>query len=108
MFLQRFLLTSAVVLTMAVTTTLSLPVKAGDAGAFIGGMVTSRVLNNMGRRTRAEEVQAQNSSNTQPVQQAQPEQSPQQKIDQLDKLAAGGYITPEEYKVKKKAIMNGM
>ena len=29
----------------------------------------------------------------------------QQKLDELDKLATGGYITPEEYKAKRKAIM---
>ena len=28
--------------------------------------------------------------------------------EELDKLAAGGYITPEEYKAKKKAILDSM
>ena len=32
----------------------------------------------------------------------------QQKLDELNKLAAGGYITPEEYKAKKKAILDSM
>jgi hypothetical protein len=32
----------------------------------------------------------------------------QQRLAQLDKLAAGGYITPEEYKAKKKAILDGI
>jgi hypothetical protein len=32
----------------------------------------------------------------------------EQKLNQLDKLAAGGYITPAEYKAKKKAFMDGM
>jgi hypothetical protein len=32
----------------------------------------------------------------------------EQKLQELDKLAAGGYITPEEYKTKKKAILDGM
>jgi len=32
----------------------------------------------------------------------------EQKLKQLDKLAAGGYITPAEYKAKKKAILDGM
>ena len=32
----------------------------------------------------------------------------QQKLDQLNKLAAGGYITPEEYKAKKKQILDNM
>jgi hypothetical protein len=29
-------------------------------------------------------------------------------LDQLDKLAAGGYIAPEKYKAKKKAILDGI
>jgi hypothetical protein len=32
----------------------------------------------------------------------------QQRIQELDKLAAGGYITPQEYKAKKKAILDSM
>jgi len=32
----------------------------------------------------------------------------QQKLAQLDKLAAGGYITPEEYKASDKAIIDSM
>ena len=36
------------------------------------------------------------------------QKSPEQRIAELDKLAAGGYITPEEYKRKKKAIVDGM
>jgi len=89
---------------------LSTPVQANNAGAFIGGMLTAKVVNNMSRRTAAEEQQAANSS-----QQAAPApapapaaQSPEQRIAQLDKLAAGGYITPDEYKAKKKAIIDGM
>jgi len=50
------------------------------------------------------------------VQQAAPAPAPapaakptvQQRLDELDKLAAGGYITPEEYKAKKKAILDSM
>ncbi len=33
-------------------------VLASDAGAFLGGMLTSRVLHNMSDRTRAEEYSA--------------------------------------------------
>jgi hypothetical protein len=40
--------------------------------------------------------------------QAPAQKSPEQRIAELDKLAAGGYITPEEYKRKKKAIIDGM
>jgi hypothetical protein len=34
--------------------------------------------------------------------------SVKQRIDELDKLAAGGYITPEEYKHKKQAIIDSL
>ena len=103
---------SAVLLAAAAATTG--PAHAGDAGAFVGGMLTSRVLNNMHQRTEAEKQQAYyaQQSAQQPVQQAAPAASPtqttEQKLDELNKLAAGGYITPEEYKTKKAAIINAM
>ena len=114
--INKFTCTSAILL--AATLSLSMPAHSGKAGAFIGGMVTAKVLNNMSRRTEAEEQQAYNSSR--PVAAAPapapapapaaapPAQSPEQRISQLDKLAAGGYITPEEYKAKKKSIIDGM
>ena len=34
------------------------PVRAGDAGAFIGGVFATKLLGNMERRTEAEEAQA--------------------------------------------------
>jgi len=102
---------ASIVLTAAVTISAP-PAHSGDAGWFIGGVAAARIGANMRRRTQAEEVQAYNSSRAaQPVQQAAPvptQQTPQQRIQQLDKLAAGGYITPEEYKAKKKAILDAM
>jgi hypothetical protein len=87
----------------------SKPAYSSDAGAFLGGMVTSKVLNNMSRRTQAEEAQAYNSSQATQQAAAQPAQeSTQQKLDELDKLAAGGYITKDEYKAKRKAIIDSM
>lgn len=102
---------AAVIGTAAVGT--SLPVYADNAGAFIGGVFAAKVVNNMSRRTAAEEQQAA-AAQAQPVQQAAPAQSapaqksPQARIAELDKLAAGGYITPEEYKTKKQAIIDSM
>jgi hypothetical protein len=90
------------------------PAMADKTGAFLGGMVTAKVLSNMSRRTQAEEAQAyyasQPASQPQPVQQYQapPAQTAEQKLQQLDKLAAGGYITPEEYKAKKQQILDNM
>ena len=96
---------------VAVGLMLGTPAYADKAGAFLGGLVTAKVLNNMDRRTKAEEYQAYSAPRAQPVQQAAPAssgQTTQQKLDQLDKLAAGGYITPAEYKAKKKAIIDSM
>jgi hypothetical protein len=71
-------------------------------------MLTTKVISNMSRRTEAEEQQAANSSGQAAPAPAPAAQSPEQRISQLDKLAAGGYITPEEYKAKKKSIIDGM
>ncbi len=105
-----FTCTSAMLL--ITTLSLSMPAYAGKTGAFIGGMLTSKVINNMSRRTEAEEQQAANSSRqAAPAPAPAPApaaQTPEQRIAQLDKLAAGGYITPEEYKAKKKSIIDGM
>jgi len=92
----------------------SVPTQAGDAGAFIGGMLTSTVVRNMKEQSQAEQAQAYYSQQAaqRQVPQAAPAaastSSPQQKLDELDKLAAGGYISPEEYKTKKKAILDAM
>jgi hypothetical protein len=106
---NRFITTAAAASLLLAPLTIAAPAFADKAGAFIGGMVTSRVLTNMHRRTQAEEYQAYNS---QPVQQAAPASSggdsAEARIKQLDKLAAGGYITPAEYKAKKQAILNSM
>lgn len=107
---------------LAISFTASVPAQAGDAGAFVGGMMASRVMHNMHERTEAEKAQAyyaqqeaqatqQQASQQQQVQQAAPTSSSettQQKLDELDKLATGGYITPEEYKAKRKSIIDAM
>jgi hypothetical protein len=98
------------------TVTVSVPARADKTGAFIGGMVAGRVLNNMHRRTEAEEQQAyysqQQAQQARPVPQtsapAAPPQSTEERLQQLDKLAANGYITPEEYKAKRQHIIDSM
>ena len=109
---RKIIVSTTASVLVAAALSVSAPAYSGEAGAFIGGVFASKVMNNMNRRTQAEEAQAYNSSRAaQPVQQAAPApaaSSPQQKLDQLNKLAAGGYITAEEYKAKKKAIMDSM
>ena len=114
--LRKFAANTAAGVLLAAGVTVSDPAHSGEAGAFIGGVFAAKVVDNMQRRTAAEEEQAYHASRAaQPVQQAAPApapapaaQTPQQKLDQLDKLAAGGYITPEEYKAKRQAILDSM
>lgn len=86
----------------------SAPARADGAGWFLGGMVTSKVLSNAERRTQAQEAQAYRPA-PQPVQQvqAQPARpSKETQLQELDRLAAGGYITPQEYKDRRQAILS--
>jgi ABC-type sugar transport system substrate-binding protein len=88
----------------------SAPALADGAGWFLGGMVTSKVLSNAERRTQAQEAQAYRPA-PQPVQQvqAQPARpSKETQLQDLDRLAAGGYITPQEYKDRRKAVLDSM
>lgn len=91
--------------------------RADKGAAFLGGMVAGHVIGGAVRRDKARTAAAVENANqprTVVVQQTAPAPapaaalSPKQKIDQLDKLAAGGYITPAEYKAKKKAIVDGL
>ena len=96
-------------LLLATAMSISMPAQADNTGAFIGGVAAARIGQNMRARTEAEQQQAYNSQ--QPVQQAAPppaEKTAKQQIQELDSLAAGGYITPEEYKTKKQAIIDSM
>lgn len=95
----------------------AVPAQADEAGAFIGGIAAARIGSNMRARTRAEQEQAYYAQQQAQQQQAQPvqqapaapaQQSTEEKLAQLDKLAANGYITPEEYKAKRKQILDSM
>ena len=91
--------------------------RADKGAAFLGGMVAGHIIGGAVRRSRirtAAAVEMANQPRT--VQQAAPAPAPapaanptaQQRLQELDKLAAGGYITPEEYKAKKKAILDSI
>ena len=118
MSIKRFAVPGALACLMLATMPMTAPTaQADDAGAFVGGMLTSRVSGNMRQRTEAEQQQAyyaQQQAQQQQVQQAPAAAPPpaqkttQQKLDELDKLAAGGYITPEEYKAKKQQILDSI
>jgi hypothetical protein len=90
--------------------TSSIPAHAGGAGAFLGGIAVARIGSNVRDRRDYEEDQAYYAQQQAEAAQSQAttQQTPQQRIAQLDKLAAGGYITPEEYKAKKQSILDEM
>ncbi len=93
---------------------------AGDAGAFVGGMIGGHLLTNMAnrdeRRTRAQEqmasqprtVYVQQQPAAAPASSGSSTQSVEQKLQTLDRLAAGGYITKAEYKRRRQAILDSM
>ena len=97
--------------------------RADKGAAFLGGMVAGHIVGGAVRRSKiqtAAAVQAANQPKTQTVYVQQPatttsaqpapaaKPSTEDRLKQLDKLAAGGYITPEEYNAKKKAILDSM
>ena len=77
-------------------------------GAFIGGMLAGHLVtgavNRSKERTQAEEYAAY----SQPSTQQTSTKTTEQKLDELDTLAAKGYITKSEYKSRKKAILDQM
>lgn len=92
----------------------TVPAQADGAGAFLGGIAVAKIggairESNEAQRDEADAAQQQAYYAQQQAQASQ--QAPQtaeEKIAQLDKLAAGGYISPEEYKSRKKAILDNM
>jgi hypothetical protein len=116
-------------ITTALTFTATIPgfkneVRAGSGGAFVGGMLAGHVIGGAVRRSKErtaamnEMAYGQPRSSTTYVQQqpattqsapapaAQP--SAKQKLNELDNLAANGYITPAEYKARRQAILDSL
>ena len=113
---------------IAVTMTVTVPsfrteARASGGAAFLGGMVAGHIVGGAIRRDKvrtAAAVESASQPRTQTVHvQERPaagttapapsaKMTPKQRIQQLDKLAAGGYITPKEYKAKKKAILDSL
>ena len=90
--------------------TASVPVQAGHAGAFLGGIAVARIGQNMRDRTDAEQDQAYYSQQQAYAAQSNSSNasSPEERIKQLDKLLAGGYISQQEYNAKKQEILNNL
>jgi len=90
--------------------TSSLPAHADGAGAFLGGIAVARIGSNVRDRRDYEEDQAyyQQQQAQAAQSQANSQKSTEQQLAELQDLAQKGYITPDEYKAKKKAILDSM
>ena len=95
------------------------PAAAGGGAAFIGGMVAGHVVGGFVRRDRMRTEAAVHQAYGQPTY-SQPAPAPavsttqsssvsvEPKLNTLDKLAAGGYITKEEYQRRRRAILDSL
>ena len=94
----------------AIAITSSIPAQADGAGAFLGGIAVARIGSNVRDRRDYEEDQAyyQQQQAQAAQQQANAKPSAEQQLAELQTMAQKGYITPEEYKAKKKAILDAM
>lgn len=112
----KFLLALAIVpLALTGTTHYGGMARAGSGGAFIGGLIAGHVVGGFVRRDRARTAAAVNQSYSQPTTVVVREPAPapsasksvEQKLSDLDDLAKKGYVTKDEYKARRKAILDG-
>ncbi len=107
---------AVVLLTAGLLVTFPRSGHAGKGGAFVGGLIGGHILTNMAnqseRRTRAAEHQAyrQQPAPAPAPAAAAPSSQPsvQDRLDTLDKLAANGMISKEEYQRRRQAIIDGI
>ena len=90
--------------------------QAGKGGAFLGGMIAGHVVGGFVRRDRARTAAAVNQSYSQPTTVVVKETAPapkasksvEQRLSELDDLAKKGVITKDEYKARRKAIVDSI
>ena len=94
------------------TITINVPAHADGAGAFIGGIAVARIGQSIRDSNEAQQDQAYYAQQQAEAAQAQAAaaqpKTAEERIAELDKLAAGGYITQDEYKTRKKQILDSL
>jgi hypothetical protein len=73
----------------------------GIGGLLAGSMLTKAVDQKQESKSKQSKAKAPATAPAAPM-------TAEQKIQQLNTLAAGGYITPQEYKTEKQAILNSI
>ena len=111
----RWVRSAALGAACAAAMTISFPAQADDAaGWFLGGVLATKLVGAIKKSVDAQEQQAQAMQQSNAMRMAPPPppppipKTPQQKLQELDALAAGGYITPAEYKARRKAILDSL
>jgi hypothetical protein len=99
------------VLALALGMGTNAPAVAGHGAAWgIGGLIAGHALTKMSdrdkRRTQAAEYQAYNQPPPAAAPAASSTSSVEQKLNELDALAAKGYITKAEYTARRKALLD--
>jgi hypothetical protein len=89
------------------------PVRAGHGGAFVGGMIAGHVISGAVQRDKDRTAAAEYQAYSQPQYTASQgsttsSRSVEQRMDQLDKLAADGYISKSEYQKRKQKILDSV
>mgnify|MGYP001826584655 FL=1 len=83
----------------------TIPASASDAGAFIGGVFATKLIEGMQEQNEAEERQA---AATEQMAAAPAGGSAEQKLSELTSRQAKGLISKQEYDQKKKQILDSM
>ena len=86
--------------------------RAGSGGAFIGGMITAHVVGGAVRRDKARTQAEMDRTYAQPAPAPSPAppaaKTTEQRLNELDDLAQKGYVSKDEYKARRKAILDGV
>ena len=77
-------------------------------GAFVGGMLAGHLVSGAVQRSKERTQAEEYAAYSQPRTQQTSTKTTEQKLSELDTLAAKGYITKSEYQSRKKAILDQM
>ena len=106
---KNYIINGKTVLVMIVTiaTVLGFSSNAqAGGGAFVGGMLAGHLVSGAVNRDKEKTQAAEYAAYSQPKQSST--KTTEQKLGELDTLAANGYISKSEYKARKKAILDQM
>lgn len=89
------------------------PAQAGGGAAFVGGLIGGHLITGAVQRDKDRTAAAEYQAYAKPQYTAShgsttSSRSVEQRLDQLDKLAADGYISKSEYQLRKQKILDSV